>query len=73
MEPSSTSALLTVNEVAVELRCSPDTVYRRIAAGELAATDISEAGSWKPKTRVPRAEVHAYIERKTRKVTPHTP
>jgi excisionase family DNA binding protein len=32
--------LLTVDEVAAELRVSPQTVYRRISAGELEAVQL---------------------------------
>lgn len=58
---------LTVLEVAAELRVSDDTVYRRIAAGELRAIDIAPAGARKSKTRIRRKDLDAYLE-----ACPHT-
>lgn len=40
MLTQSEGRLLTVDEVAAELRLSPQTVYRRIGAGELAAVQL---------------------------------
>lgn len=69
---TSGPALLTVVETAIELRVSPDTVYRRIASGDLLAIDIAPDGAWKPKTRVRRSDLDAYLESRPRTVTPHT-
>jgi excisionase family DNA binding protein len=53
------SDLLTVLEVARELKVSRMTVYRRIYALELPAVDI---GSGKSKLRVKRPALEAYID-----------
>ena len=60
------TALLKVVEAADELRVSPDTVYRRIASGELPAVDIAPAGAWKSMTRIRREDLDAYITARTR-------
>lgn len=43
-EPLSDRGLLTVREVAYLLRCSKVSVYRHIAAGELAAVRLGDRG-----------------------------
>lgn len=55
------TALLTIPEVAAELRVSEDTVYRRIAKGRLRAVNIAEPGD-PSKTRIRRADLEAYIK-----------
>jgi excisionase family DNA binding protein len=57
-------SLLTIPETAAELRVSDDTVYRLIAKGDLATTDVAPTGSRKPKTRVVRASVNELIQRR---------
>jgi excisionase family DNA binding protein len=61
------TALLTIPETAAELRVSPKTVYRRIAAGDLEVTDIAATGAFGTRTRVPRASLDAYIKSRTRR------
>jgi excisionase family DNA binding protein len=61
------TALLTIREAAVELRCSPKTVYRRIASGELEVTDIAATGAYSTRSRVPRESLDAYIKSRTRR------
>jgi excisionase family DNA binding protein len=56
------TVLLTIPETADQLRCSENTVYRRIASGELEARDISRPGAKKSKTRVPRESLLAYLQ-----------
>lgn len=60
------SALLTIPETAAHLRVGINTVYRLIASGDLASTDVAPKGSLKPKTRVPRKAADAFIEARTR-------
>lgn len=63
----SDPALLTIPETAAELRVSPKTVYRRIAAGELEVTDIAETGAYRTRSRIPRDSLDAYIKSRTRR------
>jgi hypothetical protein len=59
--------LLTIPETAEALRLkSRDAVYDLIARGDLDAVDIAPTGSRRPKTRVPRESVNAFIKRRTR-------
>jgi excisionase family DNA binding protein len=69
MTPRPGSALLTIGETAAELRVSPDTVYRLISAGDLAAVDVAPSGSRRPKTRVERSDLAVYIKSRTRRVS----
>ena len=62
--------LLTIPEVAEELRLSRPTVYRKIGRGELQVVDVAAPGSTKTQFRVPRASLTAYIERLSSKSAP---
>jgi excisionase family DNA binding protein len=57
--PTTEPALLTIPEVARELRVSRATVYRYFADGDLKRVRLGAKGHW----RVERAEVDAFIER----------
>jgi excisionase family DNA binding protein len=48
--------LLTVEEVAAELRVSPQTVYRRIGAGELEAVQLGRGSKAPIRIRVGAVE-----------------
>jgi excisionase family DNA binding protein len=61
--------LLTVKQVAAELRVHPLTVRRRMAAGEFG--DIYRDG--RKCVRIKRAGYDAYIERRTEKTTNAAP
>jgi excisionase family DNA binding protein len=52
--------LLSVGEVALLLRCSSPTVYRRVQAGEIPAIRL---GSGRAALRIPRAELEEWLER----------
>lgn len=56
--------LLTIPEVAHELRCSVATVYREIAGGKLATRRI------RGKTNVHRDDLAAYLEAARRELRP---
>ena len=58
------SGLYTIPETAGLLRCSDMHVYRLIAAGELRAVDIANAGAGRSKTRVSPDDLADYIDRK---------
>jgi Helix-turn-helix domain len=47
------------------LGCSPNGVYRLIAGGELQAVNIAPAGSQRPKTRIRRSDLKAFIDART--------
>jgi excisionase family DNA binding protein len=51
--------LLTVHEAALRLRCSPPTVYGRIATGELPATRL---GGDLAALRISERELAAWLE-----------
>lgn len=68
MTPPGT-ALLTIPEAASELRVSPKTIYRLIADGALEVTDVARPGSFRPRTRVPREAITAYIKAHTRRAS----
>jgi excisionase family DNA binding protein len=57
--------LLTVIETAKRLQCSPNHVYRLIAAGKLRSLDVALPGSQRAKTRVSEVDLAAYIEAST--------
>lgn len=57
--------LLTIPQAGKAIGASPSHVYRLIAAGELASTDISLPGSSQPKSRVPVESVNAWIAKRT--------
>jgi excisionase family DNA binding protein len=59
-----TSVLLTLDEVAEELRCSRRTVYRLIAQrrGGLPVVTLTKGGPM----RVKRSDLERYIERRKR-------
>lgn len=57
--PATETALLTIPEVARELRVTRATVYRYFASGELKRVRLGAKGHF----RVERAEVDAFIER----------
>ena len=59
-----TTALMTVAEVARELRVSPATVYREIADGKLAIRQVRR------KSFVHRADLDAYLKAARREVQP---
>lgn len=48
---------LTVAEVSAQLRVHPDTIYRSIAAGELAAVRVGH------QLRIDAADLDEYLER----------
>ena len=58
-------ALLTPRQAAGMLDCSPNGVYRLIAGGELQAVNIAPAGSQRPKTRIRRSDLKAFIDART--------
>lgn len=58
MTSATKTALLTVREAAIELRCSPNTVYTRISEGRLRYVDIGAKG-----IRVSRKELDRFIEK----------
>ena len=60
------STLLTIPEVADELKLAPNTVYKMIAAGDLRAVDMSVPGARKSKTRIRRDDLEAFVEARTR-------
>ena len=62
--PTLHTLLLTIPEVAEELRLSRPTIYRKIGRGELQVVDVAAPGSTKTQFRVPRASLTAYIERR---------
>jgi excisionase family DNA binding protein len=66
MTPRPGSDLLTIPETAVALRLSPKTIYRLIADGALPVTDVARPGSFRPRSRVPRSAVNAFIAARTR-------
>ena len=51
--------LLTVHEAALRLRCSPPTIYRRIATGELPATRL---GNGTAALRISERELDGWLE-----------
>jgi len=51
--------LLTVHEAALRLRCSPPTVYRRIATGELPAHRL---GNGPAALRISERELAGWLE-----------
>lgn len=57
--PATETTLLTIPEVARELRVSRATVYRYFATGELKRVRLGTKGHF----RVERSEVDAFIER----------
>jgi excisionase family DNA binding protein len=57
--------LLTVIETAKRLRCSPNHVYRLIAAGKLPSLDVALPESQRAKTRVNEEDLAAYIKGST--------
>jgi len=59
---SRPSQLLTIPEAADRLRCSPNHVYRLIAAGKLRAIDVAQPGARRAKTRVTEHDVAEYIQ-----------
>ena len=61
-EARAASNLLTVAEVAAELRVSRMTVYRLISKGALGALRIGGNGS-SGAIRIPEAELYAYKKR----------
>lgn len=62
-------AALTIAEAAATLRISPKSVYRLIAAGDLASCDVARSGSRASKTRVPQTAIEDFLAGRTR-VTP---
>jgi excisionase family DNA binding protein len=58
-------SLLTPRETAAVLGCSVNHVYRLIARAELRTVDIAPAGSQRPKTRIRRDDLRAYIDSRT--------
>ncbi len=62
------STLLTIPEVADELKIAPNTVYKMIAAGDLRAVDMAVPGARKSKTRIRQDDLLAFIEARTREV-----
>lgn len=64
--------LLTIPEVAVELRVSDPTVYRYIADGLLNPIDLARPGAKNTRLRVPLDELKAFIASRPR-VHEHAP
>ena len=64
--PGEMPPLLTIPETAQALRVGENTVYRMIANGDLDAVDIARTGSHRPRTRVPRTSIDAFISARTR-------
>jgi len=60
LRESSGGDLLLVSEVAELLRCTPTTVYRMIARGDITPTRIGN------RIRIYRREVFAFLEREGR-------
>jgi excisionase family DNA binding protein len=59
----TTQTLLTVGEVAAELRLSRRTVQRLIEAGDLAAVNVSTSTTAKTtRNRVRRADLDLFLE-----------
>ncbi len=58
--------LLTIPEVAKLLGCSPNHIYRLIAAGAIPVVDISRPGARNTKTRITAQALDTYIEAQTR-------
>jgi excisionase family DNA binding protein len=65
--------LLTIPAAAELLGCSDTYIYRLVSTGELRAVDISQRGAGKSKTRIRSDDLDAYIESRTRRVTPVGP
>jgi excisionase family DNA binding protein len=63
---SRRTQLLSITEAAAQLSCSRGHIYNLIAAGALAAVEISTPGSHRSKTRVRATDLEAYIEQHTR-------
>lgn len=61
-----TTTLLTIPQTREQLGCSENHVYRLIASGQLRAVDIRPRGSKRPKTRIRRDDLHAFIDAHTR-------
>jgi excisionase family DNA binding protein len=57
--------LFTPREAAEQLKCSVNHVYRLIARAELRTVDIAPVGSQRPKTRIRRGDLAAYIDSRT--------
>jgi excisionase family DNA binding protein len=66
MTTTTAPKLLAIPQVADRIGCSRATVYRLIAGGELAVTDIAPKGSKRPKSRVSEDVLAAYIKAHTR-------
>lgn len=62
------SLLLTIPATADKLQVAPNTVYRLIASGDLRAVDMTVPGAKRPKTRVRRDDLEAFINARTREV-----
>lgn len=61
-----TPLLYTMPEAAEQLGCCENHVRNLIASGQLRAVDIAKKGARRPKTRVRRDDLEAYIDRHTR-------
>ena len=62
------SLLLTIPQAADKLEIAPNTVYKLIASGDLRAVDMTVPGAKRPKTRIRRDDLEAFIEARTREV-----
>lgn len=60
--------LLTIPQTAEKLSVATNTVYRLIACGDLRAVDMTVPGAKRPKTRVRRDDLEAFIDARTREV-----
>ena len=72
---TSASDLLTVDDIAKELKVSKSIVYRLIRNGELEAADIADANGEIPKKghyRIERSSLKQYLEHKKVKPLPDT-
>lgn len=62
-EARAASNLMTVKEVAADLRVAPMTVYRLINTGQLGALRIGGGDVQSGAIRIPEAEFYAYKRR----------
>ncbi|MGW5684586.1 helix-turn-helix domain-containing protein [Nonomuraea sp. NPDC003754] len=58
--------LLTIAEVAYELRLCERSVYRLIEAGDLPVVDVAPRRSRKAKTRVARIDLESFVQKRRR-------
>lgn len=66
MATKTATHLLTPAEAARHLGCSPDHIYRLVAAGALSVVDIARPGAQRSKSRIREDELARYIDAQTR-------